>query len=495
MLIISSSAISSVALSDRAYYNADVRALGYMAAPPTRVANSNETKHNRGPAADRDMSQHFRVAIQCRPSVGEKAWKVEGDSLQQLGGDSETFSFEQVLKEGESHAELYGRVVSPLVESALRGQSAFVVVYGLPRSGKTHIVFGSSGQSRAQQETRGVIARCGQQVFDALSSEQVSRVSATFCHVFEDGRVADLLDSRKRRLEMVEERSGMAFSVPGLTEHAVSSPQELVRLTEKANLMRNASGCRRRPSAAGSRPAASPTPLQQPYKEHCSHAVFALKIERLRGREEGKEEGGKKEEGEGERKVITSLITVVDLAGQSIGLAQAGQPCPDSGIETLHHVMTVLPSRGIVAASSLFLQSSLTKLLKPAFGGNSEALLIGTLSLSVAEVESTRRCLQLFQEAAKIKNYCRPSPSSSLADTALGRTLQQIESLRSEVCVRVGASQPVVSWEAGAGGSGGLTINGSKYSELSTSCRELVQKICKLEGQLVRAGSRSGSER
>ena len=433
------------------------------------------------------MSQHFRVAIRCRPSVEEKAWKVEGGSLQLVGGDSEIFSFEQVLEEGESHAELYERTVSPLVESALCGQSAFVVVYGLPHSGKTHAVFGS-GQARAQQETSGVIVRCGQQVFDALSSERVSRVSATFCHVFEDGRVADLLDSRRRRLEVVEERSGMAFSVPGLTEHPVSSPLELVRLTEKANLMRNASGCRRRPSAAGSKPA-SPTPLQQPYKEHSSHAVFTLKVERLRGR-------GEREEKEVREEVVTSHVTVVDLAGYSIGLAQAGQPCPDAGVETLHQVMTALPSRGIVAVSSLFLQSSLTKLLKPAFGGNSEALLIGTLSLSEAEVESTRRCLQLLQEAAKIKNYCRPSPSSSsLSDTALGKTLQQIESLKSEVCVKVGMSLPVRSWEAGAASSGGLTVNGSTYSELSTSCRELVQKICRLEGQLVRAGGRSKGER
>jgi len=307
--------------------------------------------------------------------------------------------------------------------------------------------------------------------------------------VFEDGRVADLLDSRRRRLEVVEERSGMAFSVPGLTEHPVSSPLELARLTEKANLMRNASGCRRRPSAAGSRPPASPTPLQQPYKEHCSHAVFTLKVERLRGREEGEEKEVREE-------VVTSHVTVVDLAGYSIGLAQAGQPCPDAGIETLHQVMTALPSRGIVAVPSLFLQSSLTKLLKPAFGGNSEALLIGTFSLSEAEAESTRRCLQLLQEAAKIKNYCRPSSSSSsLSDTALGRTLQQIESLKSEVCVKVGMNLPVRSWEAGAASSGELTVNDTTYSELSTSCRELVQKICRLEGQLVRAGGRSKGER
>ena len=342
------------------------------------------------------MSRHFRVAIRCCPSEEEKAWKVEGERVQLAAGTGfEPCSFDHVLTEGEGHAELYERAVSPLIASALEGRDVYVMAYGLPRTGKTHAVFGSSGQVRMRREARGIVARIGQQVFDAVSSDRVCRVSATFCHVFEDGRVADLFDSRRRRLDVVEDRSTKTFSIPALTEHPVSSPLDLTRLAEKANLMRNASGCRK----AQAKPAASRTPASPPpppYKPHCSHAVISVVVERLKG------------EGEDGEKVARSQITVVELAGHSIGLVQAGQPCPDSGIETLQQILTTLPARGIVAAASLFPQSSLTKLLKPCLGGNSEALLVGTLSLSETAVESTTRCLQVCMYSS--------SQNSALAD-------------------------------------------------------------------------------
>ena len=331
-----------------------------------------------------EMSRYFRVVVSCCPSEEEKAWRVAGDSssLRSSAGD-ESYSFDRVLTEKGGHEELYQLAVSPLVASALGGHDAFLLVYGLSRTGKTHTVFGSSGQARGQREGRGMVARIGQQVFETLSSNSVCRVSASFCHVVEDGRVTDLFDSRRRRLDLVEDRSGTnAYSVPGLSWHPVTSPLELTRLTEKANLMRNASGCRRDSASAPSLSG----PHSQLYKPHCSHAFISLVVERL-----AKREGG------GERDTVTrSQITVVDLGGHSIRLVQSGQPCPDSGILTLHQIMTTLPAHGIVATASLFQQSSLTKLLKPCLGGNSEAVLIGTLSLSEASVESSKRCLQVL---------------------------------------------------------------------------------------------------
>lgn len=327
------------------------------------------------------MSRYFRVVVSCCPSEEEKAWRVEGDdSLCSSTGD-ESYSFDRVLTEKDGHAELYERAVSPLVASALTGHDAFLVAYGLPRTGKTHTVFGARGQN----EGRGIVARVGQQVFDIVSTDSVCRVSASFCHVFEDGRVTDLFDSRRRRLDAVEDRSSAnAYSVPALTWHPVASPLDLTRLTERANLMRNASGSRRDAATALS---LSAGPRSHLYKPHCSHAVISLVVERIQRRKGS-------EGGDGDS-VTRSQITVVDLAGHSIGLVQSGQPCPDSGILTLHQIMTTLPSRGIVATAGLFQQSTLTKLMKPCLGGNSEALLIGTLSLSEASLERSKRCLEV----------------------------------------------------------------------------------------------------
>lgn len=307
-------------------------------------------------------------------------WRVEGQSLQSSDGE-ESYSFDAILRESGGGEELYSRVVSPLVSSALNGgHDLFMVAYGLPGTGKSHAVFGPPAQmSRLRREARGIVARLGQQMFDIVSGDRVCRVSASFFHVFEDGRVTDLFDSRRRRLEVVEDSSDTcSYSIPSVAVHQVSSSLELARLTERANLMRNASGGRRDHR---------PTPQTQSHKSHCSHAFVRLLLERV-------VDGEKK----GEERVMKTQITVVDLAGHSIEQVQANQPSPDGGITALHQIMTTLPCQGITATAGLFSNSSLTKLLRPCLGGSSETLLLGTLSLSESSREKTKRCLKVGSE-------------------------------------------------------------------------------------------------
>ena len=432
------------------------------------------------------MSRHFHVAVICCPSEQEKAWRVEGDSLHSPDG-GERYSFQHVVQESGGGDELYSEAISPLVSSALEGgHQLYVVAYGLPGTGKTRAVFGQTGMTAgAKRDASGIVARLGRQIFHCVSGDSVCRVSASFFHVFEDGRVTDLFDSRRRRLELVQDSSGVEYTIPSLTSHPVCSTLELARLAERANLMRNASGGRR------GQPGSLPTPLSPPHRSHCSHAFISLTVERLM-----------MAAGEEER-VVRSQITLVDLAGHSIALVQSGQPSPDTGVHTLQQILTSLPSQGIVATSPLFPNSSLTKLLKPCLGGNSEALLVGTLSLSESSRESSQRCLevgrghththalcltskQVLRAAAEIKNYCRHSVSQ-VSESDLGKMLGEIRELKRGVCERVGAVQEPVSWEAAQDNSY-VEINGKRYSELSSSCGSLLQKLEKLETQLLYKG-------
>ena len=417
-------------------------------------------------------------------------WRLEGQSLQSSDGE-ESYSFDAILRESGGGEELYSRVVSPLVFSALNGgHDLFVVAYGLPGTGKSHAVFGPPAQmSRLRREARGIVARLGQQIFDIVSGDRVCRVSASFFHVFEDGRVTDLFDSRRRRLEVVEDSSDTcSYSIPSIAVHQVSSSLELARLTERANLMRNASGGRRDHQ---------PTPQPQSHKSHCSHAFVRLLLERV-------VDGEKK----GEERVMKTQITVVDLAGHSIEQVQANQPSPDGGITTLHQIMTTLPCQGITATAGLFSNSSLTKLLRPCLGGSSETLLLGTLSLSESSREKTKRCLkvgiekfnknnhdslvchgwQVLHEAMEIKNYCRHSVTP-VSGSDLGRTLEKIADMKKEVCGKVGVSEQPQSWRTGREQDGEyVEINGQRFSQLSSSCAHLLQSLDKLEAQLLYKG-------
>lgn len=75
-----------------------------------------------------------------------------------------------------------------------------------------------------------------------------------------------------------------------------------------------------------------------------------------------------------------------------------------------------------------------------------------------------------------------------MAVTTLGNTLKQIDLLKSQVCAKVGASTPVKSWDVGGSQAGDLIINGQVFQELSASCKDLVQRVCKLEGELLHNG-------
>ena len=422
------------------------------------------------------MSSHFSVVVRCKPSAEEKSWRCGPTSVEYAGEDGAPFKldFDRVFTEGSTHAELYEQSVAPHVACALQGANITVVTYGLPCSGKSHTIFGTSGQSRIKKEARGIITRCGQQIFDALQKEDhsgtVFRITTTFYHVFEDGRVADLFNTKKRNLDVSENLSTMMYTIPNLTEHVVTSPHDVLRLVEKGYLMRNASGCTREQRAAIKSP--STQPLQQ-YRQHCSHAVFRFTIEQS------------SQESSTTKEVTISHITIVDLAGKNIESFHTGVPCSDDGVETLHRVLTLLPDGGIVAASTFFPKSNLTKLLKPSFGGNCRTTIIANVCLNESSAALTRKCLELLQPTRKVKNFSKVV-TIPFAQSKLGKCLEETDSLETEVSCKLQISSPIASWERESDSC--IRINGSSYDSLSVSCQDLVKRIAAVEAQLIFAG-------
>ena len=341
-------------------------------------------------------SEHFQVVVRCKPSPEQPLWKVcsQSNSLKAAGGEEETteFVFTKVLEESTSHMELYEQTVAPTLSSLLDGAhtNLAVVAYGPSCGGKSHSVFGTTGQTRVRAEARGVIYRCGEQLLRELESKEFTYcVSVSFLHVFEDGRVADLFDTKKRNMEVMLDQSTLLYSVPAVTQQRVSSLQEVLRLVEKGYLIRNATGCAREPTKrTGFSSAMKPLPLQQ-YRPHCSHAVFNYTVQY---------------QSPGAEEVQLLHVMVADLAGRAIDELLSSSPCSDVGLETLHRVMTTLSSTQPTAASPLYGKSSLTKLLKPSFGGNCDTIILATLPLSSP---LTNKCFQLLSGSLKIKNFSK----------------------------------------------------------------------------------------
>ena len=341
-------------------------------------------------------SEHFQVVVRCKPSPEQLLWKAcsQSNSLKAAGGEKETteFTFTKVLEESTSHTEFYEQTVAPKVSSLLDGAhtNLAVVAYGPSCGGKSHSVFGTTGQTRLREEARGVIYRCGEQLLRELEGKEFTyHVSVSFLHVFEDGRVADLFDTKKRNMEIVLDQSTLLYSVPAVTQQRVNSLQEILRLVEKGYLIRNATGCARAPAKrTGFSLAMKPPPLQQ-YRPHCSHAVFTYTVQY---------------QSLGAEEVQLLRVMVVDLAGRAIDELLSSSPCSDVGLETLHSVMTTLSSAQPTAASRLYANSSLTKLLKASFGGNCDTIILAPLPLSSP---LTSNCFQLLSESLKIKNFSK----------------------------------------------------------------------------------------
>ena len=401
------------------------------------------------------MDEHFQVIVRCKPSPEEKAWRLisEESKLEYIGENSDetsskTFRFAHVFDEATTHCELYEQAIAPKVTTLLDGNHSnlAVIAYGDASGGKSHTVFGTTGQTRVKDDARGVIYRCGQQLLAQLQQESSSvyHMSVSFCHIFEDGRVADLFDTKKRNLDVIVNQSTLQYSVPNITQQTVTSSQDVLRLVEKGYLMRNATGCVREPAKKVAFSSAMKSlPLQQ-YRPHCTHAVFTFTVEY-------KPPGG--------NQVHVVRATIADLAGKSINEFYSSSPCSDSGIETLQKIIATLSSQGIVATSTLFAKSSLTKLLKPCFGGNCDTTIIANLSPS--ETSSvTRDCIKTLSEAQNIKNFSKKT-TMSITQSTLGQYLDQTESKKSENNISV---KSVASTDSRMANQGNTQLTGeSKF--------------------------------
>ena len=432
---------------------------------------------------------HFQVAVRCQPSSEEKAWRVRNNCIElpQLESDENTdtpqlsFAFDRVLTEDYSHAQFYETVIAPSIQRLVKGESSNVAIltYGLPCTGKTHTVFGTSGQTRVKPEARGVIMRCGEQLFRELgeATDTTSRVMATFCHLFESeegrkSRVADLFDMKKRDLEILEDLSTLQFSIPDLTEQSVTSPQDILGLVEKGYLMRNATSCVKEPVR---KPVmkfnTASQPLQQ-YRPHSSHAIFTLKCERLQ---------------KGHNEVLVSQIIIADLAGKGIEQIHSENTCSDSGIKVLHGILNTLTetSSSTAAVDALFPQSCLTKLMKPSLGGNCDTILIGNICLRECSVDLTSKCLQVLSKSRRIRNFTK-SVRIPIDQSALGKCLQEGERARAEITQKLGIDTLAKRIEIM--GDKGIKIDDSMYEDVSSSVLSLAKQVMSTESQLIHDG-------
>ena len=275
-----------------------------------------------------------------------------------------------------------------IVEGFLQGVNGAVCAYGATKTGKTH--------------TMAALSRfCVKDVFNhrewdlgsALGDDSFELRLSVF-EVYNE-QVFDLLQSgtaRHKPLRLLEAARGGGVVVDKGAQVRVSSREECEAFLEQAQHARETSSLRT--NSRSSR----------------SHLVARLHLRQEREKRPGN--GGAEESaGEGETEVLSSTLTLVDLAGaeraaeskaEGVQLKEAGSI--NQSLLAFGNVVSRLAEGGGARVHVPYRSSKLTRLLRPALDGNCGFLLVCTISpLGGFHLEQTRSTLQFGSRALDIK--------------------------------------------------------------------------------------------
>lgn len=388
---------------------------------------------------------------------------------------------DKLLDESANHEQFYDEAIKDWMPSTLEGHSLTIAAYGPSCVGKTYTVFGNTGKSRVDPSAKGVIVRCAEQLLDEIrktnpSSSPRTRMTASFCHVFSDGRIADLLDTKKRNLQVVEAAGSTgSYYVDGITEMTVSSVQEIVRLVEKVYLMRNATGVVRKP-VSGERRLTIRDPMTSmvnQYKPHCTHCLCQLKVEHMLQTDQPSANDSHAD-------VATACVSIVDMAGGSVEAFLNESVSSDTSVTALHQALDHLATGNTQRASAVSLSAPLPKIMYPSLFGNGRLILIVNASIDQKSSELTKGTFEFAKKLSASKNFSN-AVYRPLMETNLGRLLSERDSKRKEIA-RLCDVDSIHAWETMDFRS--VKINGTVYDKLPPKCEESVKHLMEVETQL-----------
>ena len=286
------------------------------------------------------------------------------------------FCLDNVFDEDATNVQIYEQTVRPLIPSLFEGQWATIFAYGQTGSGKTFTMMGSSATTTSigaedAATNLGLYYMAALDLFQAMQTAGFEDYSLSVS-LFEiySGKLFDLLNDRSS-IKCLEDSNGRVC-FPGLTEHDVSSADDLMALIQD--------GARNRSTGTTSRNADSSR----------SHAVLQLHL-----RNENS----------------NSRLTFIDLAGSERGAdtATASRATRLEGAEINTSLLALKEViRALATGDSLahvpFRGSKLTQVLKESFvGPHGRSVMIACVSPNIGNVETTLNTLR-YADRIKERN-------------------------------------------------------------------------------------------
>eukprot|EP00931_Biecheleriopsis_adriatica_P005458 TRINITY_DN106979_c0_g1_i1.p1 TRINITY_DN106979_c0_g1~~TRINITY_DN106979_c0_g1_i1.p1 ORF type:complete len:894 (+),score=175.50 TRINITY_DN106979_c0_g1_i1:53-2683(+) len=287
------------------------------------------------------------------------------------------FELDCAFSEEADQKSVYDHIGLPAVEDVLAGYNGTILTYGQTGSGKTFTLF---GPSLTEPELRGIAPRAAEHLVQGCEEEtpegpSEAFIQCSFLEIYRE-RMRDLLHPTNQSLR-IKELPQRGLIIDGLTQDYVGSAGDVLKALSTGSAWRSVAATR-----------------QNQYSSR-SHAIFTLYVSRRSlGGDDARERTGK--------------LSLVDLAGservsrsQSVGETLEEAKKINTSLTALGKVIDSLVER---RTHIPYRDSTLTRVLEEALGGNSRTTLLVAASACAQHLDETVCSLRFATRAQKVSN-------------------------------------------------------------------------------------------
>ncbi|XP_050369605.1 kinesin-like protein KIN-8B [Argentina anserina] len=373
----------------------------------------------RAPAAKKATT--LTVAVKCRPfrerGLGRDIVKVidnkevlvldpdlSKDYLERIQNRTKEkkYCFDHAFDAECTNLDVYTKCISSVVSGVVHGLNATVFAYGSTGSGKTYTMVGT-------QSDPGLMVLSLHTIFDLIKKDKCAdeyEVTCSYLEVYNEV-IYDLLEKSSGHLELREDPV-QGIIVAGLRCIKVQSADKILELLNMGNSRRKTESTEA--NATSSR----------------SHAVLEIKIKR-------------KQKNKYRNQIMRGKLALVDLAGseRASETNNGGQKLRDGANinRSLLALANCINALGKQQKKGLayvpYRNSKLTRILKDGLSGNSQTVMVATVSPVDNQYHHTVNTLKYADRAKEIKTHIQKNIGT--VDTHVSDYQQMIDSLQIEV--------------------------------------------------------------
>lgn len=348
----------------------------------------------------KDDKQAVRVVIRTRPfsskeKQGGYTCIVKSDTMnasvsvtdprpESARDPPKVFSFDSVFGEDSQQINVYNKTARHIVDSVLQGYNGTIFAYGQTGTGKTFSMEGV----RDVPELRGIIPNAFEHIFNHIKSCGSSiqfLVRASYLELYNE-EVIDLLNPKAGKLD-IKEKPDVGVYVKDLRSFVIKDcgGNKMRLIIEMERLM--TFGNKNRSVGA----------TEMNARSSRSHSIFTITVE------------ASEKDSTGEDHIRVGKLHLVDLAGSE---RQSKTGATGDRLKEATKINLSLSALGNVISSLVdgksshipYRDSKLTRLLQDSLGGNSNTLMLATISPASYNFDETLSTLRYANRAKNIKN-------------------------------------------------------------------------------------------